>query len=106
MGRLLVHIKNIRDARWFSNLTTGIIIFYASVLGFKTLEDAAQPFGSILHIVDWFVTIYFIVEIIIKMAAEKRLADFFKSGWNIFDFVIVTITLIPLESSSLRRSLV
>ena len=32
-------IEQIRDSRWFSNLTTIIIIAYACILGFKTLDD-------------------------------------------------------------------
>jgi len=93
-------IKDIRDSRWFSNLTTIIIIVYASVLGFKTLDEAAQPYGNILHIFDWIITVYFIIEIAIKMAAEDKWTHFFKSGWNNFDFFIVAVTLIPLENSS------
>ncbi len=100
MNTFLDKIKAIRDSRWFSNLTTLIIIFYASVLGFKTLEEAAQPYGSFLHILDWIVTIYFVIELAIKMLAEEKLSNFFKSGWNIFDFFIVAVTLIPLENSS------
>ena len=96
----ILKIKEVRDARWFSNLTTAIIIFYASVLGFKTLEEASQPFGNILYLFDWFVTVYFVIEIIIKMAAEDRFLNFFKNGWNVFDFVIVAVTLVPLENSS------
>jgi voltage-gated sodium channel len=34
------------------------------------------------------------------MVAEEKLKDFFKSGWNVFDFIIVAVTLIPLENSS------
>lgn len=97
---IILKLKKIRDARWFSNLTTAIIIFYASVLGFKTLEEAAQPYGNILHILDWIVTVYFIIELSIKMLAEEKFLNFFKSGWNVFDFVIVAVTLIPLENSS------
>lgn len=100
MNPALAKIKRIRDAKWFSNLTTLIIIFYASVLGFKTLEDAAQPYGNLLYMLDWFVTVYFVIELGIKMLAEEKLSNFFKSGWNIFDFVIVTVTLVPLENSS------
>ncbi|MEA3352292.1 MAG: ion transporter [Campylobacterota bacterium] len=96
----IYRVKEIRDARWFSNLTTTIIILYASILGFKTLEDASQPFGNILYFFDWFVTVYFVIEIIIKMAAEEKLGNFFKNGWNLFDFTIVAVTLIPLENSS------
>ena len=98
--KLISAIKETRDSRWFSNLTTSIIILYACVLGFKTLEQAAQPYGGVLHIFDWIVTVYFILEIAIKMIAEDRWTNFFKSGWNNFDFVIVAITLIPFESSS------
>lgn len=99
-SEMMLKIKEIRDASWFSNLTTAIIILYASVLGFKTLDEAAQPYGNILYIFDWVITIYFVIEIAIKMIAEERLRDFFKNGWNNFDFVIVAITLVPLENSS------
>ena len=93
-------IIDIRGSKWFSNLTTGIILFYAAALGFKTIDNVAEPFGLLFYSIDMFITVYFLIEIIIKMYAEKNLKDFFKSGWNIFDFVIVFITLIPLENSS------
>ena len=98
MQEKLIHI---REARWFSNLTTWIIILYSSILGFKTLGDIESSFATIFHLFDYFVTIYFLVEIVIKMAAEKNIKDFFKSGWNIFDFVIVVVTLIPLDNSTM-----
>jgi voltage-gated sodium channel len=93
-------IIEVRNAKWFSNLTTGIILFYAAALGFKTIDQVAEPFGWLFYSIDMFITIYFLVEIIIKIAAEDNWKNFFKSGWNIFDFVIVVITLIPLENSS------
>ena len=93
-------IQYIRDSRWFSNLTTIIIIAYASILGFKTLDDVDTNYDLFLKIADYFVTIYFVFELAIKMVSEKKFVNFFKSGWNIFDFIIVVITLLPLESSS------
>jgi len=94
-------LVQIREAKWFSNLTTSIIIFYASMLGFKTLGDIESTYDTFLYFLDYFITIYFLIEIIIKMSAEKNLKDFFKSGWNIFDFVIVAITLIPMDNSTM-----
>jgi voltage-gated sodium channel len=96
---LIEKIEQIRDARWFSNLTTFIIIAYASVLGFKTIGDVETNYSLFLQFADAFVTIYFVFEIAIKMVAEKKFVNFFKSGWNLFDFTIVVITLLPLESS-------
>ncbi len=93
-------IQKVRDSRWFSNLTTAIIIAYASILGFKTLDQVETNYDLFLRAADYFVTIYFVFELAIKMVSEKKLTNFFKSGWNIFDFVIVVITLLPLESSS------
>lgn len=92
-------IQEIRDAKWFSNLTTFIILAYASVLGFKTIGEVETNYALFLQVADVFVTIYFVFEIAIKMVAEKRFINFFKSGWNVFDFVIVVITLLPLEQS-------
>ena len=48
---------------------------------------------------DYFVTIYFVLELAIKMVSEKKFSNFFKSGWNLFDFTIVFITLLPLQGS-------
>lgn len=92
-------IEQMRDARWFSNLTTIIIIAYASVLGFKTIGDIESNYSVFLQFADSFVTIYFVFEIAIKMVAEKKFMNFFKNGWNLFDFTIVAVTLLPLESS-------
>ena len=92
-------IEQIRDSRWFSNLTTAIIILYASILGFKTVDEVETNYQLFLQFADYFVTIYFVFEIAIKMVAEKKFTNFFKNGWNVFDFVIVFITLLPLEQS-------
>lgn len=96
---LMEKIQEVRDARWFSNLTTIIILAYASVLGFKTMGEVETDYALFLKLADSFVTIYFIFEIVIKMVAEKKFVNFFKSGWNLFDFIIVVVTLLPLEQS-------
>ncbi len=92
-------IEEIRDAKWFSNLTTIIILAYASVLGFKTMGEVETTYAIFLKLADYFVTMYFIFELAIKMVAEKKFMNFFKNGWNLFDFVIVVVTLLPLEQS-------
>ena len=92
-------LQKIRHSKWFSNLTTLIIVAYASVLGFKTMEEVAVSYSFFLLLADYFVTIYFVFELAIKMVTEKELKNFFKSPWNIFDFIIVVVTLLPLESS-------
>lgn len=90
----------IRESKFFSLFTTFIIIFYAITLGLRTIDSFEHTtLDRVIIILDHFITIYFLIEIIIKVSAEKNPIDFFKNGWNIFDFIIVIITVIPLENT-------
>jgi len=90
----------IRSNKTFEFTVIGIILFSALVLGASTY-DIDQRWLQLIQILDLGITAFFLVEILIRMAAEKRFLNFFKSGWNIFDFVIVTVSLIPLDDSEM-----
>jgi len=94
---LLKQINRIREAVWFSNLTTTVIILYAILLGFKTSSEFADIMGSGWVYLDLTITLYFLFEIAIKISVDGL--KFFKNGWNIFDFIIVVITLVPINES-------
>lgn len=88
----------LRSNKIFETLVISIIVLSALMVGAKTY-DATSRFSPWLNILDWAVTGFFLVEITIRMLAERRLRDFFKSGWNVFDFVIVVASLMPIQSS-------
>ena len=90
--------QKLRDNKVFEMFVISIIIFSSLMIGVRTYE--LHPiFESSLTVLDYAVTLFFLVEISIRIAAEPRFANFFKKGWNVFDFVIVTISLIPLDDS-------
>lgn len=93
------YVASISNSSYFINATTIIIVFYALVLGVRTYENIVVPLYDFFAVLDYAITIYFLIEIIIRMVAEKELKNFFKDGWNIFDFLVVVITLIPFEQS-------
>ena len=97
MNIVIERFNTVAKSQLFINLTTAIIIFYAVVLGIRTYDNIVVPYMKWLEFLDDLVTIYFVVEIVIKLLSEKRFIDFFKDGWNVFDFIIVTISLIPME---------
>jgi voltage-gated sodium channel len=99
MASVKASLIEIREARWFSNLTTTIIILYAIILGFKTSDEIEASLGDTWYYLDLTITLYFLVEIMIKMSAAASLKDFFKDKWNTFDFFIVVVTLIPVKES-------
>lgn len=72
---------------------TALIVINAIVLGLETSPSVVLSYGSLLSLLDTVILAVFIIEIAIKMA--YRGLGFFKNGWNVFDFLVVSIALIP-----------
>ena len=49
---------------------------------------------------DYAITIFFVIEILIRFIGEPKKINFFKNGWNVFDSLIVLISLIPIPNNS------
>lgn len=90
--------QTIRDNKAFELFVITIIILSSLMIGAKTYP-LPESLVTVLWIMDYAVTLFFLIEIIIRMAAEQRFSEFFKKGWNVFDFVIVVVSLIPLDDA-------
>ena len=87
----------LRHSKLFSTITTLVIIIYSISLGLKSHIE--NPFVlSLFASFDLSITLYFIFEISLKLFAEKNKMNFFKDRWNVFDFIIILISIIPLGS--------
>jgi voltage-gated sodium channel len=67
---------------------------YAGVSSYN--ENIPADYAFLLQVFDYSITVFFTVEILIRIFAERSLVNFFKDGWNVFDFLIVSISLIPI----------
>ncbi|MGY8990620.1 MAG: ion transporter [Rhodospirillales bacterium] len=81
------------EGKYIQRFVTTIIVLNAITLGLETSKSVVAQFGNILHVFDQIVIIIFVLEIGGKLI--YRDFGFFKIGWNIFDFIIVAIALIP-----------
>jgi voltage-gated sodium channel len=82
----------------------GVIIFNALILGLETSSTLTKSIGYYLQILDMLCLGIFIVELLMKLWSERL--SFFKSGWNIFDFLIISISLFPNSGTvSILRAL-
>jgi len=70
-----------------------LIVLNAITLGMATSPSLLEQYGSWLSLVDETVLAVFVFEIGVKLYAFGW--RFFRSAWNVFDFVIVAIALIP-----------
>ena len=96
--QLKLQLFKLHQNKLFEFLVIGIIVFSALITGAKTY-DVDPTVADIVTWLDMFITGFFLVEIIIRLIAEPRFFDFFKKGWNVFDFIIVTVSLIPIEGN-------
>jgi voltage-gated sodium channel len=90
----------LKNNRAFEFFVIFIIIISALEIGAKTYELPTQAV-AFTKILDLFITLFFLVEIIIRFIAEPNKRHFFKSGWNVFDTLVVVISLIPINDSEM-----
>jgi len=93
------YFSGLKDNRVFQFSVVAIIILNAVLIG-ATTYDLDPVFLELIHFLDYGITVFFVIEILIRFIGEKNKANFFKSGWNIFDTFIVTISLIPIPNNS------
>ncbi len=86
-------IKNFIEKPFFSNFVIGLILFNAVTFGLETSKDIMASYGHILLTIDKIILFIFVIELSLKIFAYRL--SFFKSGWNIFDFTIVAVCLLP-----------
>ena len=86
------------------NVIVAVIVVNAIVLGLETWPAAMASFGDALWLIDRVCLAIFVAELAIKLVVYHR--RFFADGWNIFDFVVVGVALVPAgEGLSVLRAL-
>jgi len=98
-------IGTIIDSTLFQNTILGVILFNAAILGMETSDPIMDSAGEVITLLDTICLSIFVVEIAAKLYA-RGVVGFFSRGWNIFDFVIVGISLVPASQGlSVLRAL-
>ena len=86
-------IIDIVEARWFQNWILVIILFNAILLGLETSKSLMAVAGPLIMFLDSLCLAIFVAELLAKFVAYRF--AFFRNGWNIFDFLIVGVSLLP-----------
>jgi voltage-gated sodium channel len=75
------------------HIIVALIIINAVTLGLETSSRAMEAAGGLLKLVDRLLLAVFVTEILVKLYAFG--GRFFRNPWNVFDFLVVGIALIP-----------
>ena len=95
MSRVAGTCARITESRLFEVLIVVVIGANAVVLGLETYEHPGSA-GPLLHDLELLFRLIFVAEIAMRILAYgNQPQDFFRSGWNVFDFVVTAAVFLP-----------
>ena len=100
LSSLEQRFARLRSNKIFELCVIAIIIMSALIIGVKTypLPVWTEP---LIIALDWMITVFFMVELTIRFVGDENKRRFFYNGWNLFDTLIVVVSLIPIQDSEL-----
>jgi voltage-gated sodium channel len=94
------------DSAPFTSVVVGTIGVNAVVLGLQTYDGVVERWGDLLDVLNAVCLGVFVVELAVRIASYwPRPWWFFRSGWNVFDFVVIGAAFVPgiRQNSTLLR---
>ena len=100
----MTSLQTILESAGVRKFITAVILFNAVILGLETSDMAMAKAGLLIGFLDRMCLAIFVLELVLKLLVYRL--RFFRDGWNIFDFAIVAVSLVPAaQSLSVLRSL-
>ena len=97
---LEARFEKLRANKIFESFVIFVIVFSALVIGAKTYS-IPPLMTQVIHVLDVMITVFFLVEITIRFLGDTNKKRFFYNGWNVFDTLIVLVSIIPIDNSEL-----
>ena len=89
-------LANLVDSEGFQIFIGGVIVLNAIVLGLETYASVMADYGVLLENINTFFYLIFLVELVLRILSYgTKPWNFFRHGWNIFDFIVIGGALIP-----------
>jgi voltage-gated sodium channel len=86
-------LQALLESRRFQRTITILIAINAVTLGLETSKTAMALAGDVLVTLDRLILSVFVIELLAKIAVYRT--RFHRDPWNVFDFVVVGIALMP-----------
>ncbi len=95
-------IKRLTTSAGFNRFILAMIVVSGLLVGLETYPTFGDgtPIGNTINLIQRVILWIFVGEIVLKIAAcGNRPFDYFRQGWNLFDFAIVAICFLPLGNA-------
>jgi voltage-gated sodium channel len=88
-------IESIVQSPHFRHAVTVLILINALIVGLETYPEVRAVYGDVLQIADRIVLYLFTAELALRFLAANPPLAFVRSGWNLFDLIIVALGFLP-----------
>jgi voltage-gated sodium channel len=100
MNRIFVFARYITGRKLFKGFILFLILFSAVLVSLETYSGIAHTYRNLFHFLDKFIIACFVGEIFLKILAEgKKPWNYFRDPWNVFDFLVVAVCLVPFSDT-------
>ncbi len=104
LGAVDHFLRGFLESSRFQNFITVIIVINSLLIGLETFPSVMSKYGIIIDAFDLIILAMFTIEIALKIVIYR--ARFWTSAWNVFDFAIVAVSILPAAGSfSIFRAL-
>ena len=94
---MIKSVNQLVASKVFHHFIVAVIVLAGVVAGLETSPALMAEHGGLLDALDRLILGVFIVEALLKMAAlGRRPWCYFADGWNVFDFLIIVICVLPV----------
>jgi voltage-gated sodium channel len=90
-------VRRLVEAPRFTNIIIALIVFNAAILGLETYPTIMASHGDLLRILDHILLWIFVMELGLRLFALG--GQFFKDPWCVFDFIVISLALVPAQES-------
>ncbi len=98
------NLKTLLESRDFEFFIIVLIVLNGITLGLETYAGVMNRIGPVLIILDKCILGIFTLEVLVKILVYR--SGFFRDPWRIFDFLVVSVSLVPVsENLSILRAL-
>jgi voltage-gated sodium channel len=81
------------DNAGVQHMLLALILINAITLGLETVPAVMAVAGGVVRFLDRAILMVFVLEIALRLYAHRQ--AFFKDAWSVFDFIVVSIALLP-----------
>jgi len=88
-------IGSITGSALFLRVVITLIVLNAIIVGLDTYPQIHAAYGKSLNLADRIILYVFSLELVLRFLGSNPPIAFFRSGWNLFDLIIVGVSFLP-----------